>query len=531
MRSEADTDAGRVIDPARAVARVMRGGGVMAVAAAALAVALAARHLAGVPVDPHGLGVVAASMAAALMYALTLVSFLWWRLAGDRRALLVSTACFCYATFPLMLGVVAPTVSDAPDLHESSVAFQLAGVPAIAAFGLAARRTGAPVVRTARALLGALLLATVSVAALLCALPLSRAVDLDLTSGASARPGARLALVALAASWAVVALAHAVAARRRARRLIWVWSVAAAGIGLAYAIGAVPGAWSVGAAWLTMAAALAAGLWGATIELQRHHAAERRDLGDALVQAARARSHAQAVDESRAELRHDARVALLGIEAAVYGLSRHRDLLTAAQWDELSRGLVAEVHRLGALLDDRDDDGSTFDLREAVMPVITCARADGQAIAATVPAGIAIGGSRDRTAHALLSLLDNARQHAPGSPVEVRAVAGDGHATIHVGDRGTGVPAALRGSLFERGAKAPTSEGSGLGLFVARRLVTEAGGALWFVPRAGGGSTFAIRLPLAAPAGTAPPVPPAHRSAAALRPGTPASPVPEPVPS
>ncbi|HET9610329.1 MAG TPA: ATP-binding protein [Acidimicrobiales bacterium] len=530
MRSEVGSDADRVVDPVGAVARVMRKGGAVAIVAAAGAVALAWRHLAGVPVDPRGLGIVAASMAAALMCALTLVSFLWWRVAGDRRALLVSTACFCYATFPLVLGVVAPAVTGAPELRESAVAFQLAGVPAIAAFGLAARRTGEPVLRTARATLGALLLATVSVAALLSTLPLTGAADLGFASAAPARPGARVAMAALAGSWAIVALAHIVAARRGARRLIRVWSVAAAGIGLAYGVGAVPGAWSAGAAWLVMAGALVAGLWGATVELQRHHAAERRDLGDALVQAARARSHAQAVDESRAELRHDARAALLGIEAAGLGLSRHRDLLTGAQWEELSRGLVAEVHRLGDLLDERTDDGSAFDVRDAVMPVITCARADGQAIRVAVPAGIVVHGSRDRTAHALQALLHNARRHAQGALVDVQVVAGEGDATLVVADRGPGVPPELQGSLFERGARGPTSAGSGLGLFVARRLVTEAGGALWFEPRPGGGSTFAVRLPLAVPARTLAPVagPPASGAPVPARPAS-GAPVPESV--
>ncbi|HEX6235567.1 MAG TPA: ATP-binding protein [Acidimicrobiales bacterium] len=521
MRAEAGAESGGVGDPPGRIVGAWRDGGAAAVVAVALAVPLAVRHLGGVPVDRRCLGVVAASMATALMFALALVSFVWWRLADDRRALLVSAACFCYATFPLMLGVVVPAMLDAPALRESSVAFQLAGVPAIAAFGLASRSPGAPAVRSARSLIGALLLATVSVATVLSALPLNRAAELGFAAAAPARPGARLAMAALGASWAAVALGHAVAVRRGGRRLVWAWSVTAGGIGIAYAIGALPGAWSAGAAWVAMAGGIGAGLWGVTVELQRHHAAERRDLGDALVQAARARSHAQSVDESRAELRHDARAALLGIEAAVIGLSRHRDLLTSAQWDELSHGLVAEVHRLGDLLDERTDEPSAFDLREAVMPVVTCARADGQAISVRMPPGVVIEGSRDRTAHALQALLHNARRHAPGSPVDLRVAPGDRHVTIEVADRGPGVPAALRPSLFERGARGPESRGSGLGLFIARRLVAEVGGALWFEPRPGGGSTFAIRLPLAVSAlplasvpSPAEPVTPAPREAA-----------------
>ena len=122
-----------------------------------------------------------------------------------------------------------------------------------------------------------------------------------------------------------------------------------------------------------------------------------------------------------AELRHEARAALLGVEAAASGLTQHR-LLTAEQIDELSQGLVAEVRRLLALLDGRIREPETFDLHDAIAPVLTCARAEGLDVRSTVPRGIEVAGSADSTAQVLLALLTNAQRHAPGSPVEVRAI-------------------------------------------------------------------------------------------------------------
>lgn len=270
-------------------------------------------------------------------------------------------------------------------------------------------------------------------------------------------------------------------------------------MGLSYAIGAATGAWADAFAWSVMAAALLAGLWGSVIDLQHHHTAERRDLRDALVRAAVATSRAQAIDDGRAELRHDARAALLGIEAAARGLGRQRDLLTPAQRDELSNGLVAEVHRLGALLDERAEDGAPFDLRDAIMPVIACARADGLDVAVDVGTGIEVEGSREHTGRALLSLLDNARVHAPTSGVRVRAVVGADDVAVHTDDRGPGVPLAVRDSLFERGVRGGPGAGSGLGLHVARRLVAEVGGSMDYRPRPGGGSSFVIRVRRASP--------------------------------
>jgi signal transduction histidine kinase len=496
MRSGADsvggtgrTRPGRQVvelEPRRALV-----GGIVGAAAVA-AVAVLVRRLAGISVDPRALTLVGASMATALMYALAVVGFLWWRVAGDRRSLYISAACLCYATFPLMLGVVAPSVSSS-DLGGISTAFQLAGGPAIVVFGLAARRSGPKAARGPDALLAGLVLGTVSTAALLLAVPLVGALQLD---PVLTRPfSARVAAGAIALVWVAVTVAHARSARRRRGRGPWTWTVAAAGMALAYGIETLPGRWAPAAAWLAMAAALVAGLCGVAVELRRHYAAERRDLRDALVQIAVARAHAQAVDQSRAELRHDARAALLGIEAAARGLSRHRDQLTPEQWDELSDGLVAEVHRLGGLLDGRTESTSSFDLRSVVMPVLACARAEGLVITAAVPEGVDVGGSRDGTAHALVSLLANARTHASGAPIDVRVVVGEGDATVYVHDRGPGVPRGLRESLFERGIRGATSAGSGIGLYVARRLVSEAGGALWFEPGVDGGSTFAIRLP------------------------------------
>ena len=49
--------------------------------------------------------------------------------------------------------------------------------------------------------------------------------------------------------------------------------------------------------------------------------------------------------------------------------------------------------------------------------------------------------------------------------------------------------------VFERTARGPGSRGSGLGLFVARRLMARQRGSIDVRPRPGGGSSFVVRLP------------------------------------
>ncbi|HEX6417734.1 MAG TPA: HAMP domain-containing sensor histidine kinase [Acidimicrobiales bacterium] len=236
-----------------------------------------------------------------------------------------------------------------------------------------------------------------------------------------------------------------------------------------------------------------------------------------------------------AEIRHDALAALLGIEAAAQSLSRHRHLLSAGQVDELAGGLVAEVDRLRALLAGRSRAPgasapqpatvAAVDLRDAVMPVVVCARSLGQSVKLDVPAGTLVSCDREVVARALLSLLSNARRHAPGSPVEVRASVRADVVELRVEDRGPGVPAALRARLFEWGARSPVGGGSGVGLHTARKLLSEQGGTIRHVPRPGGGATFLVSL-LRAAADAPGPVAPVARMARADRPGGPGGAVP-----
>ena len=465
----------------------------MAVAGLAAAVVVT-RHVVELLGEPRTLAVVAALTSAALMVALALVCYLSWRVVADQQALYISAACCCYTTFSLVLGAVVPSVSSS-DPGYAGAAFQLAGIPAVVVFGLAAGANSGQSVRRVRSLVATVMLASATVAAVLLAVPVTQSTGI--VPGAPTALGARFGLWLVAAAWLIVALAHAVARQQPGARLPWAWWVTAAGIGLAHAIGAVPGMWAQAAAWSTMSAALVAGLCGAVMELDRHHAMQQDELRAGLVRAPPAPSLASGTDDDRAALRHDARAALLGIEAAAQGLCRHRDLLTPEQWEELSNGLVAEVHRLGGLIDGRVDTTCCFDLRDALMPVIACARADWLRVEVDVPTGLDVAGSPEGTSRALLSLLDNARVHAPGSRVSVRAVVGVYEVAVHVDDHGPGVPTTLHGSLFERGARGVTSEGSGLGLHVARRLMEESGGSIAHEPRAAGGSSFVMRLPLA----------------------------------
>ena len=69
-------------------------------------------------------------------------------------------------------------------------------------------------------------------------------------------------------------------------------------------------------------------------------------------------------------------------------------------------------------------------------------------------------------------------------------------ARIVVADDGPGIPSTAAGSAFGRGSRGPGSNGSGLGLSIARALTRRHGGELDLLPSAHG-TTFVISWPLA----------------------------------
>jgi signal transduction histidine kinase len=84
---------------------------------------------------------------------------------------------------------------------------------------------------------------------------------------------------------------------------------------------------------------------------------------------------------------------------------------------------------------------------------------------------------------AIENLIDNAAAHGgPGGvEVDVRADPAAGQVEVVVADRGDG---------------GDVPSGHGIGLFVVRRFLDEAGGRSWVAPREGGGTLVGLRLPL-----------------------------------
>jgi signal transduction histidine kinase len=216
------------------------------------------------------------------------------------------------------------------------------------------------------------------------------------------------------------------------------------------------------------------------------------------IQAQAARSKAEKVVSKAsarlAERDHELRAALFAIEVAAAGLSRHRDHMSSRQVDDLMDGLVAETRRVRSLLHGDEAAPTSFDLGETIAPVLACARASGLDVRATVPPGILVEGRPDSTAQILVALLDNVRKHAASSPVEVRVGMRDDTVRLSLVDRGPGIDPAVCDRMFERGVRGAESAGSGLGLYVARRLMEEQRGTINVTTSPGAGAEFVLEF-------------------------------------
>ncbi|MEH6756535.1 MAG: HAMP domain-containing sensor histidine kinase [Parasphingorhabdus sp.] len=103
-----------------------------------------------------------------------------------------------------------------------------------------------------------------------------------------------------------------------------------------------------------------------------------------------------------------------------------------------------------------------------------------------------------RVLQVLVNLIGNAIRYSPdGSVIKLQAMHGDELSAISVRDQGDGIAEDDQQRIFEKFERLGRSGdgGSGLGLFISRRLANAMDGSLTVESAVGKGSTFTLRLP------------------------------------
>lgn len=103
----------------------------------------------------------------------------------------------------------------------------------------------------------------------------------------------------------------------------------------------------------------------------------------------------------------------------------------------------------------------------------------------------------------MMNMVDNAIYYTPsGGTITIQLYSTGDEIIFKVVDNGIGVPKAEQHKLFTKfyragNARKSRPDGTGLGLFMAQKIVVEQGGAIIFESEEGKGSTFGWRFPLA----------------------------------
>jgi len=302
----------------------------------------------------------------------------------------------------------------------------------------------------------------------------------------------------------------------RARDVAWTWIGLAAGAALLLAVAAgwAVTRWVTGPVLRTTRAARAFAAGDRSARTTATGPGELAELGHAV------NSMADAVVRSEREQRtltadvaHELRTPLAALQA---GLEELRDGFVEPDPARLA-ALHDQALRLGRVVGDlaelsaAEAETGGASVRRARVDL---ARLAADEVAARTPqlrtAGLEVGldaadevavlADPDRLHQVLGNLLANvARYCRAGDRVDVQVRADAGRAVLEVVDTGPGIPPDELPHVFERlwrGRGAAHVAGSGIGLAVAREIVTAHGGTIE-VASAGRGTSVTVRLPLA----------------------------------
>ncbi|HVA91227.1 MAG TPA: GAF domain-containing sensor histidine kinase [Chloroflexota bacterium] len=214
---------------------------------------------------------------------------------------------------------------------------------------------------------------------------------------------------------------------------------------------------------------------------------------------------------------HELRTPLAAIIGYTELLTTHWDRFDDAQRLERLRRIAVSAERQHRLVNDLVLAGlldrEHFTISTESLSLINLARhaADevrasyrGQRIDLEGPDDLWMLADAGRAAQVLANLVDNAAKYSPEeTKITLSWGAESGYAVVRVRDQGTGIPEDGRDHIFTRFGRVAGSRsrsgrvGTGLGLYLGRRLAEIMGGDLVLETTGARGSTFRLRLPLA----------------------------------
>jgi signal transduction histidine kinase len=219
-------------------------------------------------------------------------------------------------------------------------------------------------------------------------------------------------------------------------------------------------------------------------------------------------------DDLIASVSHELRTPLTGIQGYSQLLSESWEMLSPDERKEMLDTINSQATHLGHIVTDLIDvardrlqsvklhriDASAYELvRDAV-----ASGGGGKNISVTADPAARVWADPDRVLQVLVNLITNAIRYGR-SEVQVLAKQGNGEVVFAVHDNGAGIPPKFQHAMwdrFERGAHKDDQSvpGSGIGLSVAKDLVTAHGGTILYrTSELLGGACFEFSIPIPKP--------------------------------
>ena len=315
-----------------------------------------------------------------------------------------------------------------------------------------------------------------------------------LTSTSSAF--ATLRELVVAGVWLGLAVAYTVRGLRR--RWLYTWGgLMLFALALSQLAGAGEGSdpWAVAGSAL-MAIGILVAVGGCSVELAEGYEQQRLRILDSQLEAETAEVRRRLRDAGLRRRRHDVINAVMTIEGAALLLEREFEALSPADRAVLRKGLGSGAVRLTDILEAETGSGV---VRMAEAALGTAHESDwSQWVQVEVPEDLVGVGSATETTEAVRQLLEYARRRDPAATVTIRGERDGEWAVLRIEDRGSTMDRQERRTLLDvDGRRSGEGWSDAIGVHVAARLMRAQGGDLWVEPRAGGGSSFGVCLPVA----------------------------------
>ena len=211
------------------------------------------------------------------------------------------------------------------------------------------------------------------------------------------------------------------------------------------------------------------------------------------------------------KIAHELRSPLTSVKGFSATLVKRWDRFTDEQRLQFVETIHADAERMGRIVSEVLDlarlEANRLEIHVQDVKVASIAKqsadhlaglSGGDRVEVTIPDDLTAHVDPERLGHMLRNLIENAIKFSDEGPITIRAIGSDGEVAIVVEDRGIGIEPHRVPELFSGPAPAGQRSGpsgTGLGLYLTRRLAEAHGGSLAVQSEPDQGSIFTLVLP------------------------------------